>query len=184
MAVRMPLCSALNLFMLTPIAANSSRRTMPVQLARSATLRASFGTVRQTNLNRRLVAAKLQYSRTVCMAANINSVQPMEASGLLEAGYTYLDVRSEGEFQAGHVEGAINIPWMFMTPTGMDPNPDFLAQVAKEIPNKDSQVVLGCKSGKRSMMASCAMAEQGYSEIINMEGGFDMWQGTGLPSVK
>jgi hypothetical protein len=50
--------------------------------------------------------------------------------------------RSEAEFAAGHVEGAINVPIMFMSPGGMTPNPDFVAQVTAAIPDKECQLLL------------------------------------------
>jgi len=40
------------------------------------------------------------------------------------------------------VEGAINVPILFMSPGGMTPNPDFVAQVAAAIPDKECQLLL------------------------------------------
>lgn len=45
--------------------------------------------------------------------------------------YVYVDVRSLQEFEQGHVPGAYNIPLLFMTPQGMQPNPEFLAVVKR-----------------------------------------------------
>jgi len=122
--------------------------------------------------------------RQLTTMAAIPGTDVVSSSGMLEAGYTYLDVRSEGEFAAGHVEGAINVPILFMSPGGMTPNPDFVAQVAAAIPDKECQLLLGCKSGKRSQLAGEALGTEGYTDMTNVDGGFDAWAAKGLPSVQ
>ena len=60
----------------------------------------------------------------------VKRVSPEEARDLMEKeGYTYLDVRSIPEFEAGHPKGAYNIPLNHMGPGVMSPNPDFMAVV-------------------------------------------------------
>jgi len=122
--------------------------------------------------------------RAVLCVASIGKPNPVEGSGLLEAGHTYLDVRTEGEFVQGYVQGATNIPVMFSGPGGMSPNPDFLAAVQAAFPEKDTPFLVGCKSGVRSMKAIAQMQSAGYTDLSNLEGGFDAWAGTGLPAVK
>ena len=121
---------------------------------------------------------------TMVCAASIGKAFPVEASGLLEAGHTYLDVRTEQEFQAGHVEGATNIPVLFSGPGGMSPNPDFGKAVEKAFSDKNTCFLVGCKSGKRSMMAIAQMEQMGYTDLTNLESGFDGWAGSGLPATK
>jgi rhodanese-related sulfurtransferase len=99
------------------------------------------------------------------------TVTPTEAQRLLEEGYTYVDVRSEGEYAAGHPEGARNVPVAHADAMGMRPNPDFLSDMERAFP-KDSKLVVGCKSGGRSARA-CEMLEgAGYTDVVNMDGGF------------
>ena len=105
--------------------------------------------------------------------ANIQRVSPAEAKRLIdEEGYVYLDVRSEPEYAAGHPAGAQNVPIMHAGPGGMTPNPEFLEVVQAAYP-KDAKIVVGCKSGQRSMRAAEAMAAAGYTGVIDQRAGFE-----------
>ncbi len=99
---------------------------------------------------------------------------PDQAQGLLSDSdeWTYLDVRTTEEFEAGHVPGAYNIPVVFRDPSiGMAPNPDFVAQVQKHF-GSDSKLVVGCAAGGRSARACEMLAASGYGALVNMHGGF------------
>ena len=78
--------------------------------------------------------------------------------------YTLLDVRQQWEYEEGHLPGARLIPLTEL--------PDRIG----EIPD-DRPVVAYCASGGRSMAASALLEGQGFSEIINMVGGFMAWNG-------
>lgn len=94
---------------------------------------------------------------------------------LLTAGHKYLDVRSEQEFAGGHADEATNIPFMFKTEAGMTPNQDFVNQVHSAFPDKAQQIVVGCQSGRRSSMAIQALQGDGYTNLVNMAGGYAAW---------
>lgn len=83
----------------------------------------------------------------------------------------YVDVRTEEEFAQGHPPGAYNVPILFSTSFGMQPNPNFIAAVTKHFP-KEKRIVFGCKSGGRSERACEALTEHGYRNLVNMAGGF------------
>ena len=74
----------------------------------------------------------------------VERISPKESHDLMENdGYTYVDVRSVPEFEAGHPAGAVNIPWAFANPAGgMTPNPDFL-DVMKKMFTTDAKIVFG-----------------------------------------
>ena len=81
-------------------------------------------------------------------------VSAEEALELMEnEGYSYVDVRSTQEFQAGHPRGAYNVPLLETGPFGMAANPDFLS-VMERVFAKESKLVLGCKAGGRSLRAA------------------------------
>jgi len=118
-------------------------------------------------------------------------ISPQEAQELLGQGWTYLDVRSEPEFEQGHPPGALNIPFMHAGPSGMTPNPDFLAVVTKVF-QKDARIVVGCQSGGRSQRAVQLLEGQGYTALVDQRCGFGGtrdatgrmepgWAATGLP---
>ncbi|MGK4007656.1 rhodanese-like domain-containing protein [Sorangium sp. So ce1036] len=105
--------------------------------------------------------------------ADIKRVSPEQAKQLIdEEGYLYLDVRSEPEYAAGHPSGAHNVPLLHAGPGGMTPNPDFLAVVAALYP-KDAKIVVGCRSGQRSMRAAEAMVSAGYTAVVDQRAGFE-----------
>ncbi|MFQ5478324.1 MAG: rhodanese-like domain-containing protein [Candidatus Binatia bacterium] len=123
----------------------------------------------------------------------VKRVTPDEAARLIGEGWSYVDVRSEAEFEQGHPRGAYNIPFMHFTPgSGMTPNKDFL-NVFNSAFGADDPVIVGCKSGARSMRAAEALAAAGYTGVVDMRGGFggepdraggfvcEGWRARGLP---
>ena len=67
-----------------------------------------------------------------------------------------IDVRSPGEFAAGHVRGAINLP--------LD---RFAQDIARVAPDKQAAIMLCCASGARSGMACGFLQQQGYTQVVN-----------------
>jgi len=90
---------------------------------------------------------------------------------LSDPDWTYVDVRSTQEFEQGHVPGAYNVPLLHMGAGGMRPNPEFLAAMTRHFP-KTRKLVLGCKSGGRSERACELLAQQGWTSLVNMAGGY------------
>lgn len=101
-------------------------------------------------------------------------MSPEEAAALLEQGWVYVDVRSEPEFEAGHVPGALNVPLMNMGPGGMTPNPEFMTVMQQSF-GKDEKLLLGCRSGGRSRRAADMLAGVGYSQLADLLPG---WEGS------
>jgi rhodanese-related sulfurtransferase len=123
----------------------------------------------------------------------VKRVTPVEAKALVDQGWTFLDVRSIPEFEAGHPSGACNVPLMHFFPgRGMSPNADFQKVVEQKL-DKGLQIVVGCKSGGRSLRAAEMMQAWGYASVVDMRGGFDGerdmsgravvpgWKDSGLP---
>lgn len=104
----------------------------------------------------------------------IRHFEPPEACELLKStpGAVYLDVRSESEFAQGHPEGAFNVPLANLQASGqMAPNAKFLDVVEKCFA-KDQTIVVGCLAGVRSEYACQLMAEAGFTDVVNLRGGF------------
>ena len=101
----------------------------------------------------------------------VKRVSPQEADALVrDEGYVYVDVRSIPEFDSGHTAGAYNIPLMHATPSGMRPNGDFMSVVSAVFP-KDSKLVVGCRSGNRSLRAAEALIAAGYVNVVDQRAG-------------
>jgi len=101
----------------------------------------------------------------------VKRVSPKEADVLLkEEGYVYVDVRSIPEFDAGHTAGAYNIPLMHATPSGMRPNGDFMSVIGGVF-SKESKLVIGCRSGNRSLRAAEALVGAGFEHVVDQRAG-------------
>jgi rhodanese-related sulfurtransferase len=81
-----------------------------------------------------------------------------------------LDVRTPGEFDAEHIEGAYNVPLDTLGEHG----PEIRAAVAEP-------VVLVCRSGQRARKAEEALAAAGMSNLHVLEGGMTAWTSAGHP---
>jgi rhodanese-related sulfurtransferase len=123
--------------------------------------------------------------------AEIKAVNPEEAAELLKQGHVYVDVRSEPEFEAGHPEGALNVPLLNAGAVGLVPNPEFLTVMERAF-GKDEPLVIGCKAGGRSKRAVEMLAKAGFSQLFDQVAGFDAgkdafgralpgWSRTALP---
>jgi len=100
-------------------------------------------------------------------------ITPQEAAERMAAGATYVDVRSEPEFAEGHPRDAINVPLLQMGPNGMVPNPDFLRVMLAVFP-ADANLVVGCKSGGRSLRAARELLGAGFTSVVDQRAG---WSG-------
>lgn len=103
------------------------------------------------------------------------TTDPAGAKELLDSSepWAYVDVRTEEEFAAGHVPGAYNVPIFLRDATGrMAPNTAFLEVIRRNFA-ADAKLVLGCAMGGRSMRACELLASEGYTDLINMHGGYD-----------
>jgi rhodanese-related sulfurtransferase len=118
---------------------------------------------------------------------------PAESHKLItEEGYTHVDVRTEAEYGAGHPAGALNVPVMLASAGGMAPNPDFVRIMTALFP-KDAKLVVGCRSGQRSLRAAEMLAAAGFTAVVDQRAGFEGprdpmgrpiepgWKAAGLP---
>jgi len=120
-------------------------------------------------------------------------ISPQEASDRMKEGWTYVDVRTTQEFEAGHPPGAVNVPLMFAGGGGMVPNGDFVAVMTAAFP-KDAKLVVGCKAGGRSLRAAQMLLAAGFTSVVDQRAGWDAarnpfgqvvepgWSRAGLPS--
>ncbi|HZQ71189.1 MAG TPA: rhodanese-like domain-containing protein [Terriglobales bacterium] len=81
---------------------------------------------------------------------------------------TVLDVRRQGEWEAGHIHGA---EWW--------PLDRFKADLPKLDPR--TPIAVHCKSGYRSIIACSLLQRAGFENVTNVIGGFDAWQQAKLP---
>ena len=83
------------------------------------------------------------------------AVQPEKAKGV------WIDVRSAEEFNAGHLQDAVNIP-----------HDQILARIQAVSPDKNAPVNLYCRSGRRAETALTELKNAGYTNVTN-HGGYE-----------
>ncbi len=81
-----------------------------------------------------------------------------------------IDVRTPGEFAAGHLQNAKNIDWNGAA---------FESEVAQL--DKEKPVLVYCQSGRRSDAAADKMRAMGFKNVLELDGGFAGWRSAGLP---
>jgi rhodanese-related sulfurtransferase len=90
-----------------------------------------------------------------------------------EKNIIILDVRTPQEYQEGHISNAINIPVQI------------LGQQLDKLKNfKDKKILVYCRSGHRSAIASQILDRAGFKNVYNLKGGLFEWKASGLPLVK
>ena len=103
--------------------------------------------------------------------ANFQQISVDTLNDWLRAGKTrLLDVRREGEWKAGHIQGAVWSPL------------DSLDTTLPEV-DRGALVAVHCKSGYRSAIACSVLQRAGFSNLANVVGGLDAWQNANLPVV-
>ncbi len=94
------------------------------------------------------------------------SVSGKEAKQIMEKekNYIILDVRTQEEFDAGHIPGAVLIP-----------DYEIQQRAEKELTDKNQLILVYCRSGRRSKLASQALADMGYTNVVEF-GGINDWE--------
>eukprot|EP00284_Hemiselmis_tepida_P018645 CAMPEP_0174930432 /NCGR_PEP_ID=MMETSP1355-20121228/31160_1 /TAXON_ID=464990 /ORGANISM="Hemiselmis tepida, Strain CCMP443" /LENGTH=162 /DNA_ID=CAMNT_0016176725 /DNA_START=12 /DNA_END=496 /DNA_ORIENTATION=- len=106
--------------------------------------------------------------------SDFSTVPPAEAYEKMKGeSYTYVDVRTPGEYASGSVPGSVLIPAFEKSLTGMSPAPEaFKQEFQKQFPDKSAKLLISCASGKRSTVACGWLTDLGYSDIVEVAGGF------------
>ena len=103
---------------------------------------------------------------TTAAALTYEQISQDEAKRIMDTfeGYVIIDARTQEEFDEGHIENAILIPEYEIT-----------ERAEKEIPEKDTLILVYCRSGRRSKIASDALVQLGYTNVKEFGGIID-WQ--------
>jgi rhodanese-related sulfurtransferase len=122
----------------------------------------------------------------------IKQLNPSQAHEAMKAtpDAVFFDVRSPGEFVAGHPAGAKNVPVLFMDQAAgtREPNADFVPVVSALVPDKARPIFVSCLAGGRGQSAAEQLQQAGYTNLTNIQGGWggnadvQGWQASGLPT--
>lgn len=87
-----------------------------------------------------------------------------EAKAIMDSqeDYILLDVREQKEYEAGHIEGAVLIPY------------GSIGELAENaLPDRDRTILVYCRSGRRSAIAAEELAKLGYTDVRDFGGIID-----------
>lgn len=110
-------------------------------------------------------------------------VDAKAVSELLQAGATYVDTRTAAEFKAGHVPGAVLVPYQEKSAKDADFDPALDKFETKKLgANRDAPLVFACNGPEcwKSFKASTAAVKAGYRQVYWFRGGFPEWRASGM----
>jgi len=103
----------------------------------------------------------------------ITEIDTHQANKMLAENSIALDVRELLEYEAGHIPQAQHISRGML---------EFMIANHPDFQDKTSSIVVYCKSGGRSALATATLQQLGYSNVHSMLGGFDAWSaGSDIP---
>lgn len=98
-------------------------------------------------------------------------ITPAEAYAKLQQGAFILDVRTQDEFNESRIKGSTLIPL------------DELQDRLDEVP-KDKEIVVVCRSGRRSQTGASILQKAGVKQVFSMNGGLQAWTDANYPVEK
>lgn len=120
-----------------------------------------------------VLAALLLAGRAVAVGpAAIEPQALVERIAWADASLVVLDVRTPEEFAAGHVPGAVNIP-----------HTELAARIAELSGARDKDIVVYCRTGKRSGEALGILGKAGFTRLYRLEGDYTRWSEEKRPVV-
>ena len=110
------------------------------------------------------VKSKQEISREAKSKAPHISSQQLANYQAEKEQFVLLDIRTEAEYEAGHIQGA---RWF--------PRGKLEYYIQEVIKDPNSRIVLYCRTGGRSALATLTLKDMGYTNVVDLEGGFKEW---------
>jgi rhodanese-related sulfurtransferase len=112
----------------------------------------------------------------------VKEIQPWDLRALLAAGREpiLLDVREPAEFALLHIPGAINVPRGVLEQSC---EWDYDETVPKLAAGRELEIIVICRSGKRSALAADVMQQMGYANVASLKTGVRGWNDFEQPLV-
>ncbi len=117
--------------------------------------------------NRQNITRHSETQNTEDVNVSFRQITHEAAEQLMEEkeGYIILDVRTQNEYNGGHIPGAVCIP-----------NETIDENIVTKLPDKSQMILVYCRSGRRSKLAAQKLARLGYTNVLEF-GGINSWQG-------
>lgn len=114
-----------------------------------------------------LAISAVCFAQSPANAEGYQKITPQQAKArMAEPGVIVLDVRMQQEYDAGHIANAVLLPLPLIEAGD--------AAVAKALPDKDAEILVYCRSGRRSAIAANALINMGYTNVFDF-GGINDW---------
>lgn len=97
------------------------------------------------------------------------------ARALMEKNVLVLDVREPGEFEQGHLPGAVNVPRGVL---------EFKVGEHPALKDPNAEILVYCRTGGRAALACVALQRMGFGRLTSLAGGFEGWVSKGQPVQK
>ncbi|MDX1795589.1 MAG: rhodanese-like domain-containing protein [Hydrogenovibrio sp.] len=107
--------------------------------------------------------------------SHIKEVDCEQAKDLIAQGYKILDVREPAEFLDGTLPMALHIPRGMLEPMC---DKDFAGH-NPELSDLNQPWLIFCQSGGRGALAADTMQKMGYTQVVNLLGGYSAWKASG-----
>ena len=91
-----------------------------------------------------------------------------------------IDVREHGEFESGHIKGALLVPRGIVEAAADPAYPKHLPELTAA---RDRQVIVYCATSGRSAMAVAVLQMMGFKNVVNLDGGYVRWVAEGMPEA-
>ena len=119
-----------------------------------------------------LLLLKLIVFPAYCLGSDAAQIsgQELASKAVSDGRLAIVDVRSSGEYESGHIPGAIHIPfWAILTRHS-------------DIPSAhDEPVVIYCENGPRAKLAKLCLKMVGFEQVVYLTGHMSSWRKAGLP---
>lgn len=117
---------------------------------------------------------QIMSKQQMCLHAQkgVTGISPSALKSKIDSGekFILLDVRTEAEYRAGYISGAIWIP------RGM-----LELKLQERLPNPDAEIIIYCGQECRGYLAAKTMTAMGYRRVSNLIGGVKDWAAAGYP---
>jgi rhodanese-related sulfurtransferase len=100
---------------------------------------------------------------------SLTIVDANKAEQSISSGAVILDIREPAEFDMGHLPNAVNIPRGLL---------EFMVGNNPALKDFNQNMLVYCKNGGRSTLASDTLQKMGFKQVTMLSGGFDSWTGT------
>ncbi len=121
-----------------------------------------------------VILGTLSWTLWQSMGRGLKKLSPMDATQLINReDAVVVDVRTDGEFNQGHIVNAVNIPQKSIE-----------EQLTKLNKYRNKPIIMACRTGQVASGVGSRLRKNGFEQVYNLAGGLAAWEGANLPLVK